>query len=159
MRWLQPSDQLLDFLVAGLSLMRRYSSPRLVVDRMENLIVELLLVENVWCQKQSWSFMNLLCSGMVGFGLRRNLGTTEKEHPSPTLPPPKVGEILLFYISQTTSRWNLSLSLMKSASTSPTIGGGRGGEGCSFSAVPKFCRRPKPTIPLHIIFINDQLCF
>ena len=83
MRWLQPSDQLLDFLVAGLSLMRRYSSPRLVVDRMENLIVELLLVENVWCQKQSWSFMHLLCSGMVGFGLRRNLGTTEKEHPSP----------------------------------------------------------------------------
>ena len=46
-----------------------YSSPRLVIDRMEELIVELLLVENVWCQKQSWSFMNLLCSGMVGFGL------------------------------------------------------------------------------------------
>ena len=74
-----------------------YSSPRLVVDRIEELIAELLLVENVWCQKQSWSFMNLLCSGMVGFGLRRNLGTTEKEHPSPTLPPPKVGEVLAFY--------------------------------------------------------------
>ena len=103
--------------------------------------------------------MNLLCSGMVGFGLRRNLGTTEKEHPSPTLPPPKVGEVLLFYFSQTASRWFLSLSLMKSASTSPTIGGGRGGEGCSFSAVPKFRRRPKPTIPLHSKFINDQLCF
>ena len=27
---------------------------------MEELIAELLLVENVWCQKQSWSFMNLL---------------------------------------------------------------------------------------------------
>ena len=128
---------------------------------MEELIVELLLVENVWCQKQSWSFMNLLCSGMVGFGLRRNLGTTEKEHPSPTLPPPKVGEVLLFYISQTASRWFLSLSLMKSASTFPTIGdgGGRGGEGCSFSAVPKFRRRPKPTIPLHSKFINNQLFF
>ena len=61
---------------------------------MDELMVELLLVENVWCQKQSWSFMNLLCSGMVGFCLRRNLGTTEKEHPSPTLPPPKVGEVL-----------------------------------------------------------------
>ena len=137
----------------------RYSSPHLVVHRMEELIVELLLVENVWCQRQSWSFMNLLCSGMVGFGLRQNLGTTEKEHPSPTLPPPKVREVLLFYFSQTASRWYLSLSLMKSASTSPTIGGGRGGEGCSFSAVPKFRRRPKTTIPLHSKFINDQLFF
>ena len=61
---------------------------------MEELIAELLLVENVWCEKQSWSFMYLLSSGMVGFGLRRNLGTTEKEHPTPTLPPPKVGEVL-----------------------------------------------------------------
>ena len=105
---------------------------------MVELIVELLLVENVWCQKQSWSFMNLLCSGMVGFGLRRNLGTAEKEHPSPTLPPPKVGEVLLFYISQTASRWFLSLSLMKSASTSPTIGGGRGGRGALFQLSPNF---------------------
>ena len=31
--------------------------------------------------------MHLLCSGMVGFGLRRNLGTAGKEHPSPPLPP------------------------------------------------------------------------
>ena len=76
------------------------SSARLVVDRMEELIVELLLVENVWCQKQSWSFMNLLCSGMVGFGLRRNLGTTEKEHPSPTLHPPMLGEVLALFISE-----------------------------------------------------------
>ena len=60
-----------------------YSSPRLVVDRMDELIVELLFLEKVWCQKKSWLFMNLLCSGMVGFGLRRNLGTAEKEHPSP----------------------------------------------------------------------------
>ena len=75
------------------------------------------------------------------------------------LPPPKVGEVLLFYFSQTASRWFLSLSLMKSASTSPTIGGGRVGEGCSFSVVPKFRRRPNPTIPLHSKFINDQLCF
>ena len=68
---------------------------------MEELIVELLLVENVWCQKQSWSFMNLLCSGMVGFGLRRNLGTVEKEPPSaPPLPPPMVGEVLALFISE-----------------------------------------------------------
>ena len=58
------------------------SSARLVVDRMEELIVELLLVENVWFQQQSWSFMHLLCSGMVGFDLRQNLGTAGKEHPS-----------------------------------------------------------------------------
>ena len=63
-----------------------YSSPRLVVDRMDELIVELLFLEKVWCQKKSWLFMNLLCSGMVGFGLRRNLGTAEKEHPSPLFP-------------------------------------------------------------------------
>ena len=44
-----------------------YSSPRLVVDRMEELIVRLLQVESVWRQKESWSFMHLLCSGMVGF--------------------------------------------------------------------------------------------
>ena len=137
----------------------RYSSPRLVVDRMEELIAELLLVENVWCQKQSWSFMNLLCSGMVGFGLRRNMGTTEKEHLSPPFPPLKVRGVLAFYISRTTGRWFLSLSLMKSASTSRTFGGGRGGEGCSFSAVPKFRRKQKPTIPQHNKFINDQLCF
>ena len=94
-----------------------YSSPRLVVDRMEELIVELLLVENVWCQKQSWPFMNLLCSGMVGFGLRRNLGTARKEHPSPPLPPPKVGEVLAFYIIRTASIRFLLLSLMLRAST------------------------------------------
>ena len=44
-----------------------FSSPRLVVDRMEELIVRLLLVESVWRQKESWSFMHLLCSGIVGF--------------------------------------------------------------------------------------------
>ena len=74
--------------------------PRLAIDRMEDLIVELVLVENVWCQKQSWSFMNLLCSGMVGFGLWRNLGTAEKEHPYPPLPPPMVGEVLALFISE-----------------------------------------------------------
>ena len=82
--------------------------------------------------------MNLLISGMVGFGLRRKLGTAEKEHPSPPLPPLKVGEVLLFYINQTASRWFLSLSLMKSASTSPTIGGGRGGRGALFQLSPNF---------------------
>ena len=80
-----------------------YSSPSLVIDRMEELIVELVLVENVWCQKQSWSFMNLLCSGMVGFGIRQNLGTAEKEHPSPPLPPPKVGEAYLIFVTNATN--------------------------------------------------------
>ena len=65
-----------------------YSSPRLVVDWMEELIVGLLLVENAWCQKQSWSFMHLLCSGTVGFGLRQKLGTAGAEHNSPLLLPP-----------------------------------------------------------------------
>ena len=44
--------------------------------------------------------MDLLCSGMVGFGLRRNLGTAEKEHPSPPLPPQMVGEVLALFISE-----------------------------------------------------------
>ena len=72
--------------------------PRLAIDRMEDLIVELVLVENVWCQKQSWSFMDLLCSGVVGFGLRRNLGRAGKEHPP--LPPLKVEEVLALFISE-----------------------------------------------------------
>ena len=127
---------------------------------MEELIVELLLVENVWCQKQSWSFMNLLCSGMVGFGLRRNLGTVEKEHPSaPPLPPPMVGEVLALFISESERYHLLAVWLKYNNSTSPTFGGGRVGVGCSFSVVPKFRRRLKPTIPLHSKYINDQLCF
>ena len=64
-----------------------YSPPHLIVDRMEQLIVQLLLVENALCQKQSWSFMHLLCSDMVGSALRRNLGTAGKEHPSPPSSP------------------------------------------------------------------------
>ena len=37
--------------------------------------------------------------------------------------------------------------------------GGRGGEGCSFPAVPKFRRRPKSTIPLHSKCKKDKLSF
>ena len=74
---------------------RSYSSPRLVKDWMEELIVGLLLVENEWCQKQSWSFMHLLCSGMVGFGLRRKLGTAGTERDSPLVLPPWPGGILI----------------------------------------------------------------
>ena len=102
------------------------------------------------------------------FCLWRNLGTTEKEHPSRTLPPPKVGEVLLYW-------WRAPVPLCCNLGAL-TFGGGEGvskslhsslsdhrrgkrGEGCSFSAVPKFRRRPKPTIPLHSKFINDQLCF
>ena len=72
-----------------------YSSPRLVEDWMEELIVGLLLVENARCQKQSWSFMHLLCSGMVGFGLRRKLGTAGTERDSPLVLPPWPGGILI----------------------------------------------------------------
>ena len=74
---------------------QNYSSPRLVEDWMEELIVGLLLVENAWCQKQSWSFMHLLCSGMVGFGLRRKLGTAGTERDSPLVLPPWPGGILI----------------------------------------------------------------
>ena len=50
--------------------------------------MELLLVENVRCQKESWPLMHLLCSGMDGFGLWR-LGTAGKEHThTHTHPPP-----------------------------------------------------------------------
>ena len=49
---------------------------------MEELIVELISVENVWCLWESWSFLHLSHRGMVGFGLRRNLGTTGKKHSS-----------------------------------------------------------------------------
>ena len=62
---------------------------------MEELIVGLLLVENEWPQKQSWSFMHLLCSGMVGFGLRRKLGTAGTERDSPLVLPPWPGGILI----------------------------------------------------------------
>ena len=62
--------------------------------------MELLLVENVWCQKQSWSLMHLLCSVMVGFGLRRNF------------PPPKDGEVLALYISESERNSLLSVQMM-----------------------------------------------
>ena len=75
-----------------------YSSPRLVEDWMEELIVGLLLVENAWCQKQSWSFMHLLCSGMVGFGLRRKLGTAGTERHSPPSSSSMAGGILVLSV-------------------------------------------------------------
>ena len=75
-----------------------YSSPRLVVDWMEELIVGLLLVENAWCQKQSWSFMHLLCSGMVGFGLRQKLGTAGTERHSPPSSSSMAGGILVLSV-------------------------------------------------------------
>ena len=89
-----------------------YSPPRLVVHRMEELIVELLLVEKVWCQKLSWSFVYLLCSGMIGFGLRRNLRTPGKEHSSPTLPSPKVREVLALNISVSERNCLLAVQMM-----------------------------------------------
>ena len=84
--------------------------------------MELLLVENVWCQKQSWSLMHLLCSVMVGFGLRQNLGTAGKEHDPPPLPPPKIGEaLMMMMISMETH-----VSRIKFISAPPTFGGGKG---------------------------------
>ena len=70
--------------------MLQLSSPRQVVDRMKELMVRLLLVENVWRQKQSWSFMHLLCSGMVGFGLRQNWGQLEQRATPPSFSFPEV---------------------------------------------------------------------
>ena len=75
-----------------------FSSPRLVVDRMEELTVRLLLVESVWRQKESWSFMHLLCSGMVGFGLRRKLGTAGTERHSPPSSSSMAGGILVLSV-------------------------------------------------------------
>ena len=63
--------------------------------------MRLLLVESVWRQKESWSFMHLLCSDMVGFGPRQNLETTEKEHPSPHLPPLEVKGVLAIVVGDT----------------------------------------------------------
>ena len=64
--------------------MLQLSSPRQVVDRMKELVVRLLLVENVWRQKQSWSFMYMLYSGS-GFGLGRKLGKAGAESNTPLL--------------------------------------------------------------------------
>ena len=78
--------------------MHLYISPRLVIDRMEELIVRLLMVENVWRQKESWSFMHLLCSGMVGFGLRRKLGQLAQSDTAPLLLPPWQEEYWFFQL-------------------------------------------------------------
>ena len=87
-----------NFVLGAIQSPGRYSSPRLVVDWMEELIVGLLLVENAWCQKQSWSFMHLLCSGMVGFGLRRKLGTAGTERHSPPSSSSMAGGILVLSV-------------------------------------------------------------
>ena len=52
---------------------------------------------------QSKAKLVVYAFAMVGFGLRQNLGTAEKEQPSP-LPSPKVGKVLLFCISRTASK-------------------------------------------------------
>ena len=58
---------------------------------------------------QSKAKLVVYAFAMVGFGLQQHFGTAEKEHPSPPLPSPKVGKVLLFCISQTASKWFLSL--------------------------------------------------
>ena len=70
----------------------QYSLPRLDVDRMGELNVELRLVANVWFQRESWSLMHLLFHVMVGFGLVyvEICGQLEKSTP----PPPKIEEVL-----------------------------------------------------------------
>ena len=92
-----------------------YSSPRLVVHRMEELIVELLLVKNVWCQKQNWSFMHLLCSGMVDFGLRR-------EELVPFTQPVKVRRgklVLALQFHETFTRSSLALNMSRKLPSDP----------------------------------------
>ena len=65
-----------------------YSSPHLVVERMEELIERTSLEESGWRQRERWFKLPVLCSGMVGFGFgqQRIFGAAGKEHPSPPLP-------------------------------------------------------------------------
>ena len=65
---------------------------------MKEIIARLLLVENVWRQKESLSFMHLLCSGMVGFGLRQKLGTAGTEQHSPPSSSSMAGGILVLSV-------------------------------------------------------------
>ena len=52
------------------------------------------LEESGWFQRERSFKLPVLCRGMVSFGQRRIFGTAEKEHPSPPLPSPAVGEVL-----------------------------------------------------------------
>ena len=65
---------------------------------MEELIAELLLVENVWWQNKVGPFG--ICCVLVWLVLvcGEILGQLEKSTPPHPLPPPKVGEVLAFYI-------------------------------------------------------------
>ena len=71
-----------------------YSSLHLVVERMEELMEGTSLEESGWFQRERSFKLPVLCRGMVGFGQRRIFGTVGKEHPSPPLPSPAVGEVL-----------------------------------------------------------------
>ena len=71
-----------------------YSSLHLVVERMEELMEGTSLEESGWFQRERSFKLPVLCRGMVGFGQRRIFGTAGKEHPSPPLPSPAVGEVL-----------------------------------------------------------------
>ena len=72
----------------------KYSSPHLVIERMEELMEGTSLEESGWFQRERSFKLPVLCRGMVGFGQRRIFGTAGKEHPSPPLPSPAVGEVL-----------------------------------------------------------------
>ena len=72
----------------------KYSSLHLVVERMEELMEGTSLEESGWFQRERSFKLPVLCRGMVGFGQRRIFGTAGKEHPSPPLPSPAVGEVL-----------------------------------------------------------------
>ena len=61
---------------------------------MEELMEGTSLEESGWFQRERSFKLPVLCRGMVGFGQRRIFGTAGKEHPSPPLPSPAVGEVL-----------------------------------------------------------------
>ena len=78
----------------GTDIQKIYSSLHLVVERMEELMEGTSLEESGWFQRERSFKLPVLCRGMVGFGQRRIFGTVGKEHPSPPLPSPAVGEVL-----------------------------------------------------------------
>ena len=60
-----------------------YSSPHLVVGRMEELIERTSLEESGWCQRERWFKLPVLCSGMVGVlfsSWPQNSSVTKTDH-------------------------------------------------------------------------------
>ena len=119
---------------------------------MEELIVEVLFVDNVWCQKQGWSFM--LCTGMVGFGLRRNKGTAGKEHPALRIPLFPLWRLERYWRSSSVKLKGTACLQFKWCRTLVPLRPSEGG-GVLFSSCSQISRKTK--IPQHSI--KDQPCF